>query len=417
VKRYLLPLGMFLAAIIALGLPAGAQETPGAQQVVQASPAPSPTPTPKPFQMGGSLDIGWQNASASNPNNIIGGRVFDTVSGNPQLHALNLQASYTGPIGGKIELTIGDDGEYLHSYPQILNAFGAPPYPASAPSLFTYGPGISSKVDVTQAYLSGTAGPLTLIGGKFATLAGAEVLEGAGNTNYSRSILFGFAIPFTHTGFRLTWAAMPTLNVIAGINRGWDVTRPLGSPANGALVGDNSSLTFEYGLAWNPVKAFGLTAQGYSGRIENWNFAFCATTACNRSLIDVVATYHFSDALTLIVNADSATQTNTFSPATPFGGSVKWGGVAGYLNWVVNPQWSASGRYEIFGDPHGYRTGFGGTRWTEGTLTVSYLASPNLTLRVEGRADKTNQTFFFPNRAAGQATNASIGLQAIVHAP
>jgi len=49
-------------------------------------------------------------------------------------------------------------------------------------------------------------GPLTIIGGKFVTLAGAEVINSTLDTNYSRSILFGYAIPFSHTGAR---SAMP----------------------------------------------------------------------------------------------------------------------------------------------------------------------------------------------------------------
>jgi Putative beta-barrel porin-2, OmpL-like. bbp2 len=36
--------------------------------------------------------------------------------------------------------------------------------------------------------------------GKFVTLLGAEVIEAPLNMNYSRSFLFGFAIPFTNTG-------------------------------------------------------------------------------------------------------------------------------------------------------------------------------------------------------------------------
>ena len=36
--------------------------------------------------------------------------------------------------------------------------------------------------------------------GKFVTPIGAEVIESQDNWNYTRSILFGYAIPFYHLG-------------------------------------------------------------------------------------------------------------------------------------------------------------------------------------------------------------------------
>ena len=40
--------------------------------------------------------------------------------------------------------------------------------------------------------------------GKFVTPIGAEVIESQDNWNYTRSILFGYAIPFYHMGVRAT---------------------------------------------------------------------------------------------------------------------------------------------------------------------------------------------------------------------
>jgi hypothetical protein len=417
VKRYFVLLGIMFAALVAFALPAGAD--PARSDVLaQASPAPSPSPTPSPnpFQVSGFLDVGSQWASVANPQGVISGRVFDTVNNSAQLHALNLQAAYTGPIGGKVEFTIGDDAEYLHSYPQLQQAFG-PQYPPAAPSLFTYGPGLTSNVDITQAYASGTFGPLTLILGKFATLAGAEVLESPSDLNYSRSILFGFAIPFTHTGARLTWTATPQITIIGGVNRGWDTTKGLGAPQNGGgTVGDNSSLTFEYGAAWNPSKAISVTAQGYSGKPQNWAFVGCASNTCNRNLIDLVGTWHATSALTGIVNIDLGSQSNT----ALFGGSstATWKGVAGYASYAFTPKLTATGRYEWFSDWQGYRIGnFVGTLWQEGTITAQYAVTSNLTVRAEGRFDNASQPIF-ANRSGGfQKTNSSFGLEAIVHAP
>ena len=43
-----------------------------------------------------------------------------------------------------------------------------------------------------QAYAQYATGNWTIIGGKFVTLAGAEVIAPTGNTNFSRSLLFAY---------------------------------------------------------------------------------------------------------------------------------------------------------------------------------------------------------------------------------
>ncbi len=40
---------------------------------------------------------------------------------------------------------------------------------------------------------------------------------------YSRCLLFGYAAPFTHTGFRVTAPITDAWTVQAGVNQGWDV--------------------------------------------------------------------------------------------------------------------------------------------------------------------------------------------------
>jgi Putative beta-barrel porin-2, OmpL-like. bbp2 len=83
--------------------------------------------------------------------------------------------------------------------------------------------GTDGTFNVRQAYAQYATGPLTVIGGKFTTLAGVEYSNPTSNTNFSRSLLF-FAEPLTHTGLRATWAATSTLNLIAGVNNGWNTT-------------------------------------------------------------------------------------------------------------------------------------------------------------------------------------------------
>ena len=399
-KRHFLPLGLLLAAIFALAVPAGAQEM--LAQAPAPSPSPSATPTPKPFQMSGYLDAGYVSSAVSAPNSFINERAFDNNDGTPQLQTVNLQASYTGTLGGKVELNIGQDANILHSYPQAL-MIGAPPF--------------NTQVDITQAFLSYSFNKFTLIGGKFSTLAGAEVLESPSDLEFSRSILF-FAIPITHTGLRLTYAATPQINLILGANRGWDTTYPLTAAKSPFGVADTSAITLEAGAGWTPSSTFSVTGQGYTGTVEKWAAVGCAVNSCNRSLMDGVATYHLTSNLTAILNGDYATQTKTVSPSFVSGvGTVTWGGVAGYLSYALNPKVTVTGRYEFLTDPQGYLSGFGfGTTWSEGTLTLQYAALPNLTLRLEGRGDTASNAIFV-TKTGFQKTNVQFGVEAIVHAP
>jgi hypothetical protein len=319
-------------------------------------------------------------------------RTFETVNQQPMFNALNVQLVKNGAIGGKVELEAGSNANVIASYPENIDSF-----------------------DVTQLYASFSSGKVTLITGKFVTLAGAEVIEDPNNVNISRSILFGFAVPFTHTGARLTFAPSSLFSVIAGANNGWD-----------NLKGSGSGKTYEFGLAYNgPV--FQLTAQGYTGAERISNAAWSATGNSplgNRTLIDVVATYKATPKLTFVGNYDHGQQQNApllnsigtaevNAFGTPLIGAARWNGGAGYATYQFSPRWVASLRGETFNDDGGYRTG-STQHWREATLTVGYAPSPSLLFRLEGRADASNQAVWTDANGKLRNTLQSVGAQAIV---
>lgn len=407
IKQRLAALCTALGAAAALTAVASAEPVPSALTapvtIAQASPVPSPspsaTPTPKPLSLSAFADTGYQTASfASAPNtpcnanfyggptcgNAITGRVFDNTNNTPQLHNFNLTAAYAGPIGGKVELSFGDDADIIASYPKSLHS---PPL------------GSGTQVDLTQAYLSFTGGAVSVLLGKFETLAGAEVIENTGNYNYSRSILFGYAVPFTHTGGRVTVAATPKLNLIAGLNKGWDTTSTL------SANNDSNSLTLELGGAWTPSKAFGLTAQGYTGKVPQGGNLL----NMNRGLIDFVATFHATDALTFVLNGDNGSQTNV-----PGIGTAHWDGVAGYVNYAFSPKFSAALRGEFFNDQQGFRTGLV-QQWKEVTLSGTYNLTSNLFVRGEVRGDRSNKLFFANKDGNFYKTNRQLGIEVLAH--
>src|SRR3984957_3174641 len=183
-------------------------------------------PPPPLLTYSGFADAGYTSASIASavgsPNgSFIPGRLFDDLNQQIQFHDFNLQVAYNGPIGGKVEAIFGDDANVTNSWPKS-QLDGAPSLNGTG-SVLT-GP----DIDLTQAYLSLSSGQFTGIVGRFETLAGAEVIESPSDLEFSRSILFGFAVPFTHTGGRLTWAMHSNISFVAGLNKGWD-TATLGT--------------------------------------------------------------------------------------------------------------------------------------------------------------------------------------------
>lgn len=390
---------MTAAVAIAISPAAAQTPSPSPAPTVSASPSPSPSPTPRAWATSGYAAASY-NASSLGPgtpgfsfSNGGASRVFDTISRQPMLNSINVQLQKNGTISGKIELTAGTNANVIASYPYANNP----------------GP-LQTAFDVTQANIGYTSGLFTLIAGKFETLAGAEVIEDPANVNISRSILFGYAVPFTHTGARLTYSPNALVSLIAGVNNGWDNLKGPGGPR-----------TAELGAAYNG-SVISVTAQGYIGMERFSNSMWSATgdsPAGHRSLIDAVATYHTTPKLTLVANVDSGRQTAVplvDATGTPVGGPLgvaTWNGVAGYAEYQFNAKFSAALRGETFNDRGGYRTGFD-QQWGETTLTFAYAPSSSVAFRVEGRTDHSNHPVWADQTGALLGSMQSIAAQVLV---
>jgi hypothetical protein len=240
----------------------------------------------------------------------------------------------------------------------------------------------SPTFSVFQGYAQYVTGAWTVIAGKFSTLAGAEVYAPTGNTNVTRSILFTEE-PLTHTGVRATYAPNSKFSFIFGVNNGW------------FNAGDEDSIgapkTVEAGISVTPNKQWAWTLQNYYGSDLN-NYG----TTSGLELLDTVVTFNATSALTLIGSADFGNVAST--PSSP---SASWWGVAGYINYQLNPKWRVSLRGEYFDDQDGYLTdGFyvgpapyspltsaGSERLAEGTITFGWDPVSHLEFRIEGRYD------------------------------
>lgn len=241
--------------------------------------------------------------------------------------------------------------------------------------------GNPGTLDVVQGFVQYVAGPVTVVAGKYVTLAGAEVIAPTGNTNFSRSLLF-FAEPLTHTGIRATYAVTETLSVVAGVNNGW----------NYSSLTASGSKTGEAGLAWTPGKVFALTAQAYVGKDPILD--------AQRTFLDAVATYNATDALTLLLSFDWGKQQQHTSGYP----DLDWNGAAFYTNYALSDQWRVSLRLEYLDDKGGFVTGTGDAQTLkEGTLTIGYDPVKSFELRMEARYDRSTQPTFLRSMGAGEA--------------
>jgi hypothetical protein len=306
---------------------------------------------------------GYAAASYYHSNGYNTDHQFDNKHDTFQLDQAALTLAYQPKegFGALVDVAAGEDMK-------ILNAAEG-----SNPNTF----------DIVQGFVQYATGPLTLIGGKFVTLAGAEVIAPPGNTNFSRSFLF-FAEPLTHTGIRATYAASDTISVIVGVNNGW----------NYSSLQTSGAKTGEFGVAWTPSKAFALTAQAYVGKDPNFD--------AQRSFVDAVATYNVTDALTLILTYDWGKQ-EQHPAGSP---SLSWNGAAFYTNYALSDQWRVSLRLEYLDDKDGFVTATGVAQTLkEGTITFGYDPIKSFELRLEFRYDKSTQPSFV--RALNQSGIAS----------
>lgn len=304
------------------------------------------------------------------------GRVFDTESNSFNLQAAKLALeklpAKTGGVGFRADLLVGSDAKIIKPY------------------------GWSTEdVNLEQAYLDILAPigkGLDIKIGKFVTLAGAEVIESKDNWNFSRSLLFGYAIPFTHTGVRASYPILDTLTAYLGVNNGWD-----------DIKDNNKGKTVESALAWSPKDWLSFNLAGLYGPEETGN------NHSNRALVDFVATYKPFNKLTLKFNTDYAQEQDLVEP----GKAAAWSGVAGYARYDINDRWSISNRTEYFSDPNGVRvtSGTPADYW-ENTLTLELRAYKDLITRLEYRYDHSTSDIYTVGSKAVNYQN-TIGVEAI----
>jgi len=338
--------------------------------------APVDSPAASPFTFSGYVDASTEHYDGLGIlSSGLSTRVFD---GGPDAAMIN-----------QVAVTVGYQPK--EGFGALVNLIGGRDPNVFAP--YSINPGGHRNFDYPQAYLQYAHGALTVIAGRYETLAGFETIDPRTNSNFSRSILYGYAIPFAHTGVRTMIVANEQINLIVGITNGWD-----------DLKDTNTAKTAELGVGYTQSKAFNILAQGYFGK-ERVGGLVGSGPEGMRKLVDLVATWNATDSLALVLNYDWGSQDGTANTGftTDNSQSAQWSGLAGYVNYQINDLWRTSVRLEYLDDKDGYRTGIAQT-WKEGTVTVAFAPVKPIELRIELRYDRSTSDVFVHSLAgAGPA--------------
>lgn len=339
-----------------------------AQEPAKAD-APAFAPAPKWYEavsVNGFVSTSWSynfNRPASGTNRY---RVFDfdddTIKVDVAELVLQKAVSKAGDVGFRVDAVAGG------SIPRVTAASGLFRDPAT---------GQAEDFDLQQAFVTWIAPVgrgLRLDVGKMVTTAGYEVVEGYDgyDDNATRSFLFGYAEPTTHTGLRATYAFSDMVSANLMLVNGWDNVKD-----------NNSGKTLGAGVTVSPSPKVALTANVLHGPERTGNDSDA------RALFDLVAVLKPTEAVTIGFNLDRGTEEGL----AVGGGSATWWGVAGYLRVGLTSSFAATLRAEYFDDADGVRTGTV-QELKELTLTPELKLGGGLLARADLRVDFSDVPVF-----------------------
>ena len=282
-------------------------------------------------------------------------------------------------------------------------------YGFSVPKGVKAGSDSNDEFDVLQGFVSYNApvgDGLQLDLGKFVTHIGAEVIEGPDgwNNNFSRSILFGKAIPFFHTGLRASYTLSDKVSVMGMIANGWDNT-----------TNDNDGLTLGAQIALAPLDNVSLLLN-WAGGDESTDPNVDAT-----NIFDVVLDLGLTKNISFQLNFDYGIQNRG---NTTTGDDAEWWGLAGVLRHECNDWFAVHLRAEYFDDKDGVRAdaapnftdmNVGQTLW-EFTITPEIKINQNMIVRFEYRHDESDQLVFDgENSGEFSGTQDTLAVNALVY--
>ncbi len=295
---------------------------------------------------------GGYTANFTNDGKTTDLRPFDTNSDQFTFDLAQIsfskEAKEADSIGYRFKISTGETANYIHSTGTTADEF-----------------------DLTEGFIEyNFGGNVKASIGKFATFIGGEVIEAIDNPNYSRSFLFYYAIPFTHTGLRISRGFSDKFSLSLFVVNGWD-----------NFSDDNKDKSIGLSASITPSDKLSVLINGITGR-ELTN---------QRSVLDTVITINATEKMTISLNADYGMEEKA-SIVNP-GEDAKWYGVAAILKQKFSEKYSLAIRGEIFNDKDGYRTGTK-QNLKEITVTPEITLKGGVVVRPELRYDKSDEKVF-----------------------
>lgn len=285
------------------------------------------------------------------PSQKNGLRNFDFNHNSFSLNLVELAIEHKpGPVGFRADFNFGDTAKAVH---------------AAEPG------GQNTYQFLQQAYLSyrGSSGA-QLDFGKYTTQHGAEVIETKDNWNYSRSLLFAWAIPYYHFGVRATVPVGDKVTLGANVSNGWN-----------NVVDTNADKTLGVMISVKPGHGFTFIQNYMAGNEQAGDAGHDA-----RHLLDSTLILDANSNVSLMLNYD-------YGMDRVGSDRVKWQGIASYAKLSIGPWYKFSPRFEYFKDMHGFATGVTQNLY-EVTLTHEFAPRPDFIVRAEYRKDWSNERVF-----------------------
>lgn len=375
--RKLLVLGAVMT-----GMMAAAQTPPPDIPAAPATPAAATTPAPppaKPWHIG-PLDLtgfadGYYTYNSNDPTESANGKTNDLYNFNDDANQPGLSAA---------KLTLNHDPAPIGAHFDFL--YGRTNRLINAPNQLDF---------VEQAYIS--AKPPAAKGfevdlGKFVTSAGAEVIEAKDNWDYSRSILFAYAIPYWHFGLRTSMPVTKTETVGVQVVNGWN---NMIHDTGGVTVGLTSALT-------EPKYSLNLNVYTGPEDVPGQN--------AYRNLADATLLLTPNAKFNAYINLDFGNNKNSLSNGQGVSGENYWDGIAVAAHEQITATTAIAGRLEVFDDQDGFATGAAQTV-KEFTGTYEYKWKLGLISRAEFRHDWSDIPFFHTESGLSDGqTTASVGI-------
>ncbi len=340
------------------------------------------------MDISGMVDV-YYSDDFNRPNAQDNGQVNDFYNFNDKTDQFNISAAKFSlnhdpdPVGAHVDFIYGRTNDFINA---------APSNSSSADQLNF----------IEQAFLSlkpAKAKGFELDFGKFVTSAGAEVIEAKDNWNYSRSLLFSYAIPYWHFGVRTSMPVSKVDTIGIQVVNGWNNV----SKSNGGatIVLTNALTKPKY--AWNVNYIGGpensLTSNGFRNLIDT-TLLFTPNAKFNAYI-----NYDYGqnrDGLITTTDCESVTTKNPplvhrEISTCSYGDTAlnHWQGIAGAFHVQASTKNAIAGRFEYFSDPQGFETlTYERLQLYEFTGTYEYKWLEGLLMRAEYRADFSNQNVY-----------------------